>query len=79
MNKIIIKKAFIPLLAIGLLSISSSSFAKKEVVMEKCTGLAKTGMGDGSVTIDGKTKEWLLMPAGQCQKFIGGKVYIEKK
>ncbi len=73
------KKYFIPLLAMVLLSVTSSSFANKEVTMEKCMGIATTGMGDGKVTIEGKTKEWLYVPAGQCQKLIGGEVYIEKE
>jgi len=73
------KKAVLTLAVLGLLSLSSSTFAKKEVAMEKCLGLAKAGMGDGKITINGKVKEWLYMPAGQCQKLVGGEVYIEKK
>lgn len=79
MNIKITKKAILPLIAFGLLSLSTSSFAKKEVKMEKCLGLAKAGMGDGKVTLNGKEKEWLYVPAGQCQKLIGGEVYIDKK
>ena len=79
MKNNIIKKTFIPLLAIGLLSIASSSFAKEKIIMEKCMGIAEVGKGDGKVTIDTEEKEWLFVPAGQCQKLIGGEVYIDKK
>ncbi len=72
-------KVFIPLLTIGLLSITSSSFAKKETVMEKCIGIAAVGKGDGKVTIDGKIVEWLHLPAGQCEKLIGGEIYRGSK
>ncbi|MEE9310644.1 MAG: DUF2282 domain-containing protein [Cocleimonas sp.] len=79
MNNITIKTTFIPLLAISLLAITSNSFAKKDATMEKCVGIAATGKGDGKVSIDGKTMEWIYIPAGQCQKLIGGEVYIEEK
>ncbi len=73
-----LKKIFIPLLMTGLLSITSNSFAKKEVTMEKCMGIAEVGMGDGKATINNKTIEWLYLPAGQCEKLIGGKIYKDK-
>ncbi len=73
------KKSFTPLLAIGLLCATSSSFADKEVSMEKCMGIVTAGMGDGKAAIDGNDEEWLYLPFGQCEKLIGGDVYIEKK
>lgn len=74
-----IKNICIPFIAITLLSITSTTFAKKEVVMEKCMGIAKAGMGDGKVTIDGKTEEWLYIPAGACEKLVGGRLLLDKK
>jgi len=66
------------LTTIGLVSVTSSSFAA-EVKKDKCMGIAKEGMGDGKVTIDGKVEEWLYLPAGACEKFVGGRLLIEKK
>jgi uncharacterized membrane protein len=66
------------LTATGLVAITSSSFAA-EVTKDKCMGLAKAGMGDGKVTIDGKVEEWLYLPAGACAKFVGGRLLIDKK
>lgn len=73
------KKLFILLTAIGMLSMTSATFsAEKKAEMEKCLGLAKTGMGDGKVVLDGKDQEWLLVPVGSCEKFVDGRVYIAK-
>ncbi len=65
------------LTAMGLASITSSSFAAA-AEKEKCMGLAKTGMGDGKVTIDGKIEEWLYVPAGACAKFVDGRLLLDK-
>lgn len=79
LNKKFNKITFIFLIAMGLVSMTSATFAEdKKVEMEKCLGLAKAGMGDGKVTIDGEEKEWLLVPVGSCEKFIGGRVYLAK-
>ncbi len=80
------KALVISVLALGMLAITSISSAKEppikntsEETMEKCMGLVKAGMGDGKVTIDGKVEEWIFVPISSCSKFIGGRVYIEKK
>ena len=70
--------ATLTLTAMGLASITSSSFAA-EAEKEKCMGLAKAGMGDGKVTIDGKVEEWLYVPAGACAKFVDGRLLLDKK
>ena len=72
------KKLFIALLATGLLSITSTGFSA-DAEKEKCMGLAKAGMGDGKITIDGKTEEWLYVPAGSCAKFVDGRLLLDKK
>ena len=75
------KKLFIAtfiLSTVGLVSITSSSFAADDKT-EKCMGLAKAGMGDGKVTIDGKVEEWLYVPAGACAKFVDGRLLLDKK
>ncbi|MCK5662691.1 MAG: DUF2282 domain-containing protein [Thiotrichaceae bacterium] len=76
-NKKLLIAAF-TLTAMGLASLTSSSFAA-EAEKEKCMGLAKAGMGDGKVTIDGKVEEWLYVPAGACAKFVDGRLLLDKK
>jgi uncharacterized membrane protein len=72
------KKLFIALLATGLISMTSAGFSA-EAENEKCMGLAKAGTGDGKVTIDGKSEEWLYVPVGSCAKFVDGRLLIDKK
>jgi uncharacterized membrane protein len=72
------KKILLALLATGLISITSTGFSAEEET-EKCMGLAKAGKGDGKVTIDGKSEEWLYVPAGSCAKFVDGRLLIDKK
>ncbi len=62
---------------LALASLTSSTFAA-ESEQEKCMGLAKAGKGDGKITIDGKTEEWLYVPVGSCSKFVDGRLLIEK-
>jgi len=72
----------ISVLALGMVAITSTSFAKekaKNTPMEKCMGFVKAGMGDGKATIDGKVEEWIFVPISSCAKFVDGRVYIEKK
>jgi len=64
-------------LTLSVLSISSTAISA-EPKMEKCTGIVKAGKADGQSTIDGKQVNWILMPVGQCMKFVGGKVVFEK-
>jgi len=76
------KALIISVLALGMVSITSTSFAEenaKKNPMEKCMGLVKAGMGDGKANVDGKVEEWLFVPVGSCSKFIGGRIFIEKK
>ena len=49
--------------------------------MEKCYGIAKAGRNDCSTTthscggeakMDGDKKEWIFVPAGLCDKIVGG-------
>jgi uncharacterized membrane protein len=50
---------------------------------EKCYGVAKAGMNDcgdakkthscmGHATVDGDPNEWVAVPAGLCEKLVGG-------
>lgn len=50
--------------------------------MEKCYGVAKAGYNDckagpgttcaGTSTVDGQANAWMLVPAGSCDKLVGG-------
>ncbi len=50
--------------------------------MEKCYGVAKAGQNDckagpgttcaGTSTVDGQGNAWMLVPAGTCNKLVGG-------
>jgi len=50
--------------------------------MEKCYGVAKAGQNDckagpgttcaGTSTVDGQGNAWMLVPAGSCEKLVGG-------
>lgn len=48
---------------------------------EKCYGIARAGMNDcatathscaGQATTDGDPNEWVSVPAGSCEKIVGG-------
>ena len=49
---------------------------------EKCYGIAKAGQNDcaagegttcqGTSTVDGQKNAWILVPAGLCEKLVGG-------
>ena len=50
--------------------------------MEKCYGVAKAGQNDcaagegttcqGTSTVDGQKDAWIYVPAGLCEKLVGG-------
>ena len=50
--------------------------------MEKCYGVAKAGLNDcaagegttcqGTSTVDGQKNAWIYLPAGLCDKLVGG-------
>ena len=74
-------------MAFGLVALSSSAIAGKPG-MEKCMGIAKTGMNDcgtskhacaGQAKTDGDAEEWVYVPTGVCEKIVGGKVKPAKK
>ena len=76
---LIVHSAIAGLLALG---VSATGLAAKEG-MEKCGGIVKAGMNDcgtakhacaGQAAKDGASDEWVYVPAGTCEKLIGGKV-----
>ena len=55
--------------------------AKMNAEKEKCYGVVKAGMNDcgahahscaGHAEVDGDAHEWIMMPAGLCDKLVGG-------
>jgi uncharacterized membrane protein len=76
----IVHSAVAGLLALGLTS--GSALAAKEG-MEKCGGIVKAGQNDcgtathscaAQATKNGAKDEWVYVPAGTCEKIVGGSV-----
>jgi uncharacterized membrane protein len=74
----LISTAVASLLALGAISTSQ---AADEQATEKCYGIAKAGKNDcaanghacaGQSKSNGDKKEWLKVPAGTCEKIVGG-------
>ena len=79
-NKLI-KVALLSLTAISLASLSTTAFsakAAKKVKMEKCSGIVRSGKADGQEMIKGKKVDWILVPAGACEKLVDGVVLYDK-
>lgn len=80
---LIVHSAIAGLLALGL---SGTAMAAKDD-MEKCAGIVKAGMNDcgtanhacaGQSTKNGAQDEWIMVPAGTCEKIVGGSVVAKK-
>ncbi len=79
------KQAFIStalssLLAVGALAVSATASAQD---MEKCYGVVKAGANDcagaghtcqGQAATDASAEEFILLPAGTCDRIAGGDV-----
>lgn len=85
------KKAvyLIPALAMmaGAAGYVTDAHAAKED-MEKCAGIVKAGHNDcganghscaGQAKTDGDPNEWIMLPAGTCEKIVGGEVVTKKR
>ncbi len=72
-------KTLTPVTLIGLILAGSNAYAADAPKLEKCTGIVKAGKADGQSTVNGKLVNWIKMPAGQCIKFVGGKVVFDNK
>ncbi|MES2216931.1 MAG: DUF2282 domain-containing protein [Pseudomonadota bacterium] len=86
-NKIVIS-TLTAILAVGIITdanAQTTSTAKPEKMlkgMEKCYGIAKSGLNDcgtpsnsgcaGSSKIDGDKAAWIYVPKGTCNKIVGG-------
>ena len=76
----LISTAVSSLLAVGALAVSTQASAQD---MEKCYGVVKAGMNDcagpghtcqGQATTDASPEEFILLPAGTCDRIAGGEV-----
>lgn len=76
----LISTAVSSLLAVGALAMSTQASAQE---MEKCYGVVKAGANDcagaghtcqGQATTDASAEEFILLPAGTCDRIDGGEV-----
>ncbi|MBP0590792.1 DUF2282 domain-containing protein [Paraburkholderia sp. LEh10] len=74
----IIQGAIASLLAIGVATASTASFAAGD--FEKCAGIAKAGKNDcgtsksscaATAKMDHDSEAWILVPKGTCDKIAG--------
>jgi len=84
--KTMLNTVLVAILAMGLMVLSTSTFAGKEG-FEKCAGIVKAGKNDcgtskhacgGKAEIDGDPEEWIYVPEDTCEKIVGGKVIKPK-
>jgi uncharacterized membrane protein len=75
----LISTAVTSLIAFGALTMSAQ--AADEAGTEKCYGIAKAGKNDcaanghacaGQSKTNGDKKEWIKVPAGTCDRIVGG-------
>lgn len=78
-KKIIISSALATVMALGVIASTDAVAGKKG--FEKCMGIAKAGQNDcgtskhpcaGQAKTDGDPEEWVYVPAGTCNKIVGG-------
>lgn len=76
----LISTAVTSLLAVGALAMSTQASAQE---MEKCYGVVKAGANDcagpghtcqGQAATDASAEEFILLPAGTCDRISGGEV-----
>lgn len=80
-----IKKIIAASVIAGAVALASANAAKADAATdkEKCYGIAKVGKNDcasadkahscmGHATVDGSKDEWIALPAGVCEKLVGG-------
>ncbi|MCB1715943.1 MAG: DUF2282 domain-containing protein [Candidatus Competibacteraceae bacterium] len=81
-KKAVVNSAIAGLFVMGLAAAEQSLAAGD---MEKCYGVAKAGQNDcaaadgshscaGQSTADASGGEWLYVPAGTCDKIVGGSI-----
>jgi uncharacterized membrane protein len=77
-----VKIAIASAIALGTLGASNSAVAAKPA-MEQCAGIVKAGKNDcatnanachGHVETDANPMAWIYLPAGTCERLVGGHV-----
>lgn len=80
-NKKLVQQALAGVVALGLSSAATTSFAGQHAKMEKCYGVVKAKMNDcgtsahscaGQAANDGNKSEWIYLPTGTCNKIVNG-------
>jgi uncharacterized membrane protein len=80
----LISTALAGLLAMGAMTATAAD----EAATEKCYGVAKAGKNDcaggkhacaGQSTKDKDANEWVKVPAGTCERLVGGSLTPAKK
>lgn len=77
----IIEAAIASVIALSSAGLSSQVFAAEDRAKEKCYGVVKAAKNDCAANghacaaqskADGDSKEWLYVPAGTCERLVGG-------
>ena len=78
-TNLLLSTAVSSLIALGASGITTTAVHAQD--MEKCYGVAKAGGNDcqtsnsscaGTSTEDGQKDAWVFVPAGTCDKLVGG-------
>jgi uncharacterized membrane protein len=86
LNAALLTSAITGALALGLTATSAQ--AAEKVKMEKCFGVSKAGKNDcqtatsacaGTAKKDAQKDAWIYIPAGTCDKIVGGQLASAKK
>ena len=79
-TSIIAASAMLATIAVPML-VKAGPAAAPTFQAEKCYGIAKAGLNDcqtathscvGTANKDGQTDSWIYVPAGTCDKIVGG-------
>jgi uncharacterized membrane protein len=85
MNKLLIASALAAAVALPIASAQAGPTAEPSYASEKCYGIAKAGANDcasmtgshscaGMSKVDSDPSEWVYVPAGYCDRIVGGQV-----
>lgn len=81
-RRTIIASAFAAAITVPTILLAQKPAEMPTFKAEKCYGIAKAGANDcastgnnscgGTAKINGDTKAWIFMPAGYCERIVGG-------
>jgi uncharacterized membrane protein len=80
-KRALITAAVSGVLAVGAIALANPAFAADAAAKEKCYGVAKAGKNDcqtansscaGTSKRDNQGDAWLYIPAGSCERIVGG-------